>query len=152
MGTPGSNRRRAATEKVARGESTCWARRPRQLAGDRRNTRWPIEATLLNMEFVVGANLPWFDYGLDFGANAWRATGGVGRPEARERVSRNLATLAQSGVQAVRWFLFCDGRAGICFDGGSQPSGLDDFVLRDVDAALGLAARERLAVMFVLLD
>jgi hypothetical protein len=104
------------------------------------------------MGFVFGANLPWFDYGLDFGANAWRPAGGIGRREERERVSRSLAMLAESGVQAVRWFLFCDGRAGIRVDHRGQPGGIDDCVPRDLDAALELAARERLAVMFVLLD
>jgi hypothetical protein len=102
--------------------------------------------------FVFGANLPWFDYGLDFGGNRWRPAGGIGRPEAHERVSRELAALADTGVQALRWFLFCDGRAGICFDQRGRPSGIDEFVLRDIDAALELAGRERVRVMFVLMD
>jgi len=102
--------------------------------------------------FLFGANLPWFDYGLDFGSNAWRPGGGVGRSDARERVESELARLAESGVQAVRWFLFCDGRAGVSFDSQGQPTGLDDFVLRDLDTALELAARAQLRVMFVLLD
>jgi hypothetical protein len=102
--------------------------------------------------FVFGANLPWFDYGLDFGANAWSPAGGVGCSSSRERAAREFATLAGTGVQALRWFLFCDGRAGIRFDERGQPTGVDDFVLRDIDAALELAARERLDVMFVLFD
>jgi hypothetical protein len=103
-------------------------------------------------DFLFGANLPWFDYGSDFGANAWRPSGGVGRSECRERMGRELALLAANGVQALRWFLFCDARAGIRFDERGQPLGLDEFVLRDIDAALGAAAAARLRVMFVLLD
>ena len=102
--------------------------------------------------FLFGANLPWFDYGLDFGANAWTPAGGVGRTDVRPRVEREFAKLAASGVQALRWFLFCDGRAGVRFDPRGQPLGLDEFVLRDVDTALELAERARLRVMFVLLD
>src|SRR5881628_1280568 len=39
IGTPPSERSRSATEKEARGDSTCCARRPRQLAGDSRKNR-----------------------------------------------------------------------------------------------------------------
>ena len=102
--------------------------------------------------FLFGANLPWFDYGLDFGANAWTPGGGVGRSDARQRVERELARVAATGVRAVRWFLFCDGRAGIGFDQQGRPTGLDEFVLRDLDTALELAGRAHLQVMFVLLD
>jgi hypothetical protein len=103
-------------------------------------------------EFVFGANLPWFEYGVDFGANAWRPAGGVGRDEARDPAAHELAVLAETGVQAVRWFLFCDGRAGIRFDERGVPTGLDDFVYRDLDAALELLGREHMSAMFVLLD
>src|SRR3954470_12554650 len=103
-------------------------------------------------DFVFGANLPWFNYGFDFGANAWSPAGGVGRSDAREHVSREIAILAGTGVQAIRWFLFCDGRAGIVFDERGRPAGIDECVLRDVDAALEFAGRERLRVVFVLLD
>lgn len=60
--------------------------------------------------------------------------------------------LAASGVQYVRWFLFCDGRAGIRFSPGGRPLGLDDFVFRDVDAALDVARRHGIALMFALFD
>ena len=100
----------------------------------------------------MGANLPWVHYGIDFGANAWRPDGGIAQPEERTEVEQALAQLAASGVQYVRWFLLCDGRAGIRFTDGGQPLSLDDFVFRDVDAALAIAARHRIRIMFVLLD
>jgi len=103
-------------------------------------------------EFLVGANLPWFDYGLDFGASNWTRDGGIGRPEAGARLQAQLPILAQNGVRALRWFLFCDGRAGIRFDEQGCPVGIDDFVCRDVDAALAAAQRSGLRVLFVLLD
>ena len=117
--------------------------------------------------FLTGANLPWVHYGIDFGANAWRPEGGIAQPDEHAQLETAFARLAASGVRYVRWFLFCDGRAGITF--GAAPStslragpstplrtgfpiGLDDFVFRDVDAALDIAGRHGIRIMFVLLD
>jgi hypothetical protein len=102
--------------------------------------------------FLFGANLPWVHYGLDFGANAWSPTGGVGTDDGRHRLDQELQALAADGVQSLRWFLFCDGRAGIRFHQDGLPAGLDDFVFRDMDSALDAAQRHALTVMFVLLD
>jgi len=102
--------------------------------------------------FLIGANLPWVHYGIDFGANAWRPDGGIARPDERAQVEDAFAQLAASGVRYVRWFLFCDGRAGIRFSAGGRPLGLDDFVFRDVEAALEIAGRHGIRIMFVLLD
>ena len=101
---------------------------------------------------MIGANLPWVHYGIDFGANAWRPDGGVAQPEERAQLERAFARLADSGARYVRWFLFCDGRAGIRFSPGGRPLGLDEFVFRDVDAALDIASRHGIRIMFVLLD
>jgi hypothetical protein len=100
--------------------------------------------------FLIGANLPWVHYGIDFGANAWRPDGGVAQPDERARLEITFAHLAASGVRYVRWFLFCDGRAGIVW--AERPIGLDDWVFRDVDAALDIASRHNIRIMFVLLD
>ena len=102
--------------------------------------------------FLIGANLPWVHYGIDFGANAWRPDGGVAQPDERAQLERTFEHLARSGVRYVRWFLFCDGRAGIQFSPGGRPLGLDGFVFRDVDAALDIARRHDIRIMFVLLD
>ena len=107
---------------------------------------------MMDTSFVLGANVPWVDYGLDFGGNAWRPDGGVGRPDARQPLRRSFAAIAASGVRAVRWFLFCDGRAGIRFDAAGVPLGVDEFVFRDIDAALEVARRFEMSIMFVLLD
>jgi hypothetical protein len=55
-------------------------------------------------------------------------------------------------VQSIRWFLFCDGRAGIRFSEGGRPLGVDGFIVRDIDAALEVAQRHGVRIMFVLLD
>jgi hypothetical protein len=103
----------------------------------------------MSPSFLLGANLPWIRYGTDFGSNKWHPEGGVARCD---RLDSLLARVADDGIEAVRWFLLCDGRAGIRFndDGGAQS--LDDFVFADIDAAFASAARQRLRVMFVLFD
>jgi len=103
-------------------------------------------------EFVVGANLPWLEYGQDFGANAWQPRGGLARPERRERLRRVLLDLAASGASLVRWWLLGDGRAGVREDGEGLVRGLDDRVFPDVDAALEGLREAGLRVQFVLID
>ena len=102
--------------------------------------------------FLIGANLPWVHYGIDFGANAWRPGGGISQPDERKQLERAFAHLAASGVQYVRWFLLCDGRAGIDFGPGGRPHGLDDFIFRDIDTAITIANLHGIRIMFVLLD
>lgn len=103
-------------------------------------------------EFFLGANLPWLHYGIDFGASAWTPKGGVANPDERADIDAAFAKLAASGIRGVRWFLFCDGRAGIDFGSHGRPQGLDGCVFRDIDAGLAAARRHNIRVMFVLLD
>ena len=100
--------------------------------------------------FEVGANLPWISYGGDFGANAWRPAGGV--RHRLDEVAGALARAANAGLRRIRWFMLCDGRAGIRFDADGTPLGLDDSFHADVDAALAAAAEQDVQIMFVLLD
>jgi hypothetical protein len=102
--------------------------------------------------FLVGVNLPWVNYGGDVGANAWRPQGGVGAPSSRAALREHLARIAATGARAVRWFLLCDGRAGILRDADGRLAGLDDCAGRDVDAALDELARAKLRAILVLLD
>jgi hypothetical protein len=103
-------------------------------------------------EFVVGANLPWLDYGQDFGANAWQPRGGLARPERRDRLRRALGDLAASGASLVRWWLLGDGRAGVREDGEGRVASLDDRVFPDVDAAIEELREAGLRAQFVLID
>ena len=103
-------------------------------------------------DFLVGANLPWISYGGDFGANRWHPEGGLNRPDVRARARELLHGLADAGARAVRWFVLCDGRAGIRFDETGGAAGLDDRVFADLDVALELLARAGLSAIFVLID
>lgn len=102
--------------------------------------------------FVAGVNLPWLDYGCDFGANAWQPEGGLARPERRERLRPVLARLAAANVRYVRWFWLCDGRAGLRAGPDGEPLGLDRRVVPDLESSLELLGEHGLRVMPVLLS
>lgn len=57
-----------------------------------------------------------------------------------------------AGVRQLRWFMLCDGRAGIRFALDGTPLGLDDVFFADVDAAVTAASDRDMEIMFVLLD
>jgi hypothetical protein len=98
----------------------------------------------------LGVNLPWHRYGCDFGTNAWQ-TPGLARHDCT-RVRRALAEARRSGADAVRWFLFCDGRAGIDYDADGLPLGLQASVHDDVDRALDVVGDAGLRLVPVLFD
>ncbi len=104
------------------------------------------------LPFLEGVNLPWLSYGGDFGANAWSPAGGVGKAGKRDELHRHFRELKGRGAQVVRWFLFCDGRAGIPFTAAGIPVGPDDRLFADIDAALEVADEEEMKVIFVLFD
>jgi hypothetical protein len=103
-------------------------------------------------DFVVGANLPWLDYGLDFGANAWQPEGGLAGSDRRERLRAALDGLARSGATLVRWWLLADGRAGIRDGPSGQPLGLHGSVFDDLEVAIEALHDTGLRVMPVLTD
>ncbi len=102
--------------------------------------------------FLVGANLPWLQYGCDFGANAWQPDGGVACPGRRRRLEDAFARLAGRGLTTVRWFMLCDGRAGVRFAGDGTAVGLDDCFWRDLEAGIEEAGRRQLSIVFILFD
>src|SRR6187455_95784 len=104
------------------------------------------------MPFSLGANLPWITYGGDFGANAWRPQGGLAAQGVSLDAFALLSELRGLGVETIRWFMFCDGRAGIRFGDDGSPLGLDEYVLRDIETALQLASSADVRIVFTLLD
>jgi hypothetical protein len=102
--------------------------------------------------FFIGANLPWLRYGGDFGANKWSPAGGLSRRSDAGAIVEHLAALGSQGVTVVRWFVLCDGRAGVVFGPDGTPVGLDDEMARDLDTALDWLERAGLRMMPVLLD
>jgi hypothetical protein len=104
------------------------------------------------MPFWLGVNLPWLDYALDFGANAWQPEGGVSSRARRARLEAVCRELSERGCAVVRWFLIGDGRAGVRFAPDGTAIGLDDRFFGDADHAIATAGRHGLRVLFALVD
>ena len=108
------------------------------------------------MTFFHGCNYPWSTdghtvfYGLDFGANVWGSHLGVST--RRDAIARDFDEMARLGFVVVRWFLFCDGRAGIVFDERGLPRALDQQLFADVDAGLEIARDAGIRINLVLFD
>lgn len=100
--------------------------------------------------FFCGANLPWIVYGCDFGFNAWQPAGGMSQPARREMLQQSFSELSNAGLNIVRWFMICDGRAGLQF--GRDDVRLDSAFFPDVDAALQIAEQCGIRIMFTLFD
>ncbi|MEO8285467.1 MAG: glycoside hydrolase family 2 TIM barrel-domain containing protein [Chloroflexota bacterium] len=101
--------------------------------------------------YLLGVNYPYYHYGNDFGGNAW-GNYGVHDPATYAAVDADFTKLSSLGVRTVRWFVFADGRAGIMFDAEGLPTGLDEFVMQDFDAALEIAQKHNIGLNLVLLD
>lgn len=103
-------------------------------------------------EFEAGFNLPWVEYGQDFGASAWRPRGGLARPDRRELLRRELGRLAGTDARLVRWWLLADGRSGLRESADGRLLGLDERTLDDVDVAVAALREAGLRALFVLVD
>ena len=102
--------------------------------------------------FALGANLPWIRYGLDFGANGWQPDGGLAATGIAPDAAVRIAELRERGVTVFRWFVFCDGRAGIRFSDSGEPLGLDERLLMDLDTALAFASGAGIQIVPTLFD
>lgn len=97
--------------------------------------------------YLHGANIPWFNWGCDFGCGA---TGGVSDPAVRMRIEPAFAQLRDSGIHLARWWVFEGDAWQITRDSSGAPSGIDPRVFTDIDAALDLAAQYDLYYEFTL--
>lgn len=98
-----------------------------------------------------GVNLPWLRYGGDFGANAWSPDGGLAT-RGLANLHHSLDAARTAGAELVRWFVLCDGRAGIGFDGQGVPRALQPGVLDDFAVALDALQAHDLRMVPVLFD
>lgn len=99
--------------------------------------------------YVHGANVPWYNWGCDFGCNA--ALGKSGG------VSTNLTTLSSgfsqaknAGMHVLRWWVFPGDPWQIKTDSTGAPSSIDTAVYTDFDAALSLAEKYDMYYDFVI--
>jgi hypothetical protein len=98
--------------------------------------------------YFVGVNLPWFNYGCDFGCGAKSLAGSA---SMRSSLANSFGQLQGAGVHAVRWWTFED-VSQIQRDSSGAPSGLNPAVYADFDAALAMADKYDLAYDFVLFN
>ena len=96
--------------------------------------------------FLAGANLPWIDFGRDFGSSS----SGVRTSGKQANLHARFADLQSRGVHAVRWWLFPGDASEILRDGSGRPTGVDPNVYPDIDAALELAETYDLYYTFVI--
>ena len=99
--------------------------------------------------YLFGINYPWSHYGHDFGSNAW---GHHGVSNEYSTVYIDFDELMGAGLRAVRWFLFCDGRASPEFDSNGTVTGFDSQFYTDMDAALDIAKKHGIYILFSLFD
>lgn len=104
-----------------------------------------------DLGFLTGANLPWINYGWDYGPCAW---GRGYRPEAFDAA---FADLASRGANCVRLWVFGDGRASPQFDLSSAATrslvtGLHPEFYADFEDMLSRATKHGVRVMPVLWD
>ncbi|MBI4319899.1 MAG: hypothetical protein HY675_15525 [Chloroflexi bacterium] len=98
--------------------------------------------------FLAGVNYPWRTY-QDFGTGAWGHSG-ISAPTTRAEVETDFANMAARGVRVVKWRIFNDGRYSPEFDEQGYVTGLDDMFFEDVDAALEIAEKYDIYLVFTL--
>src|SRR5262249_37619838 len=101
--------------------------------------------------FTAGVNYPWANYGNDFGVSPWGSIG-VSIPDTKKFVEADFAYLHSQGITVIRWFLFCDMRSGIVFNPDGTVAGMDDHVMDDMSAAIEVAKKNDIKIIFVLFD
>ncbi len=106
----------------------------------------------INLSFFTGVNLPWISYGNDFGVNPWNKKAGLSREDNRAILENIFDKLNAKRVEIVRWFIFCDGRSGIVYDNEGIPIYVDKYLFNDIDAAIEVAEKNKIKIMFVLFD
>jgi hypothetical protein len=97
--------------------------------------------------YLHGANLPWLDWGCDFGCGATR---GASSAASREQIGAAFAAARDAGMNVVRWWVFPGDPYQILVDDQQLPVGIDPAVYADFDAALDLADQYGLSLIFTL--
>ncbi len=97
--------------------------------------------------YLHGANVPWFNWGCDFGCGDG---GGVSSAGVSSAVSAGFSQMADSGMNVARWWVFPGDPWQITRDGSGAPTGIDAAVYADFDAALALAEQHDIYYVFTI--
>jgi hypothetical protein len=98
--------------------------------------------------YLHGANIPWYNWGCDFGCGS--ARGGVSDPASKNVLAPKLAQAKAAGMHALRWWTFEGDPWQIGRDASGAPTTINPAVYADFDAALALAQTNDLYYDFVL--
>ena len=96
-----------------------------------------VADTRVNGVFLAGANVPWHNWGGDFGNRD------LGVERSAEELEPRFAEFAQTGMRVLRWWMFPG-------DPWQVRGSIDAQVYRDIDAALVLAREYDLYYEFTL--
>jgi hypothetical protein len=97
--------------------------------------------------YLHGANVPWVNWGCDFGC---AANSGVSDPSVKALVDAKFASAAAAGMHSIRWWTFEGNPWQIRTDANGTPVAVDAAVYADFDAAMALANKYDLYYDFVL--
>ncbi len=98
--------------------------------------------------FWAGLNYPWKTV-QDFGTGGWGHSG-VSNPTTYQEVDVDFANMAAQGVHLVKWRIFNDGRYSPEFTADGSVTGLDEYFMADLDAALEIASRHDVFLILTL--
>lgn len=97
--------------------------------------------------YLHGANVPWLNWGCDFGCNAG---GGASSTESQTVLTDGFRRATDAGMNSIRWWVFPGDPWQITRDATGAPTGLNPAIYADFDAALRLAEAHDLYYVFVL--
>ncbi len=98
--------------------------------------------------FLAGVNYPW-NSGQEFGSGGW-GYAGVATPTTNAEIDTDFANMAARGVRVVKWRIFNDGRYDPKRDARGYVTGVDPQLLADLAAAVRLAEKHDLYLIFTL--
>lgn len=98
--------------------------------------------------YLQGANLPWNNWGCDFGCGA--SGTGASSAAAKATLDATFAQAKANGVNVIRWWVFPGSPWQITTDSTGKPTAVNAAVYADFDAALALAAKYDIYLDFVL--
>ena len=97
--------------------------------------------------YLSGANLPWLNWGCDFGCGA---ASGVSSATSTALLDAMFARASASGLHTIRWWVFEGTPWQVKTNSQGTPTGLDPAVYADFDRAMELAAKHDLYLDLVL--
>jgi hypothetical protein len=111
----------------------------------------PVEGSRIPWQggewYFHGANVPWYNWGCDFGCNN---NGGASSSSVQNGLRQGFGQMEDAGMHVARWWVFPGGPWQINTNSSGMPTGINQAVYADFDAALALAEEYDLYYVFTL--